>query len=516
MASLRPWLGSVALASLAPAGGCSSQVFAPSSPTLSALEAGEVHVTKARGTADQDFYKITYIANVPVEVAWETAMEMPEWLQDNRMVHDIRRLAPGGGAGASAADADGRHYLVRWKDETVQELVVRRDEARKLIDISVPPDSRADRQWGHCTVMIGPFRRNSAIVEAEVRVSTSFGNTLASLLLTPANLLTGGSVETRVRKLWQDLAVAHRRASELALELRPPATGRTHVIAVGVESFDRPGAWSPLAYAREDAEAFFSWATKANPVLPDQEGTLIRALLVGSEATSVRLGEVLQRLNDPRGVQAVRPGDTILFFFAGHIELEEDVLAARGRRGDASYPYLVTANADPENLRFTAIKREDVLDALRYSDAAQCVLFCDACYSGGPRVGSVDALSSGLVTRGRTAPDPGFQRLGRNKGADGEAGLNKTGILAAARPLGLAAESDELKHGLFTYALLEGAGGEADFNDDGYVTLRELADHVEKSVARLSDGRQTPYASFPPTGNLDDLRWAVDYDSDDG
>jgi hypothetical protein len=485
-------------------GGCAARIFQPASPTLVALERGDVHVSKVLGTGDSDIYKITYVAGVPSDVAWETAMEMPQWLRNNRMVSEFTPLPE-----ASAGEAAAQHYLVRWRDSTVQELVVRRDEAKSLIDIAIVPRGRGDQQWGHCTVMIGPYRRNSAIVEAEVRVSTSFGSRLAGLLLAPANLIAGPQVENRLQKLWEDLAVAHRDASERALESRSPATGRTHIIAVGVESFERAGAWDELDYAADDAEAFFEWASKANPLTPGADDAPIRALLTGDLATSVRLGEVLQRITDPRRGGAVQPGDTILFFYAGHIEPEEDVLAARGRRGAATYAYLVTANADPDNLRFTAIKRDDVLDALRYSEAAQCVLFCDACYSGGRRVRSAEEMPGALRTRGREPPDPGFQRVGLATGLAGAAVQAKTGILAAAQPFSLAAESDQLEHGLFTHALLEGLGGAADLDGDGYVSLWELSGYIENRVPELSNAQQTPYVSIPRTGGLESLRWPV-------
>ena len=83
------------------------------------------------------------------------------------------------------------------------------------------------------------------------------------------------------------------------------------------------------------------------------------------------------------------------------------------------------------------------------------------------------------------------------------------GILAAARPFSLAAESDELRHGLFTHAVLEGLGGAADGDGDGYVTLAELSAYVEMKVPQLSNAQQRPYVSIPPTEGLDSLRWPV-------
>ncbi|MHC4318896.1 MAG: caspase family protein [Planctomycetota bacterium] len=505
---MRVWGLVLMLAASVFAGGCAARIFQPTSPTLADLERGDVHVSKMQGTQDSDVYKITYVANVPAEVAWETAMEMPQWLRNNRMVDEFAPLPPEPVQEPGAGEG-GQRYLVRWRDSTLQELVLRRDDARKLIDIAVVPHDAAETQWGHCTVMIGPYRRHSAIIEAEVRVSWTFGSRLVDLLLAPANLIAGAKVANDLQTLWEDLALAHRGASELALESSSPVSGRTHIIAVGVETFEADGAWDELAYSEDDAAAFFDWASRANPAPPGEADTLIRALLVGPEATSERLGEVLQRISAPGDEARVRPGDTILFFYAGHIELEEDVLAARGRRGAARYGYLVTANADPDNLRFTAIKRDDALDVLRYSEAARCVLFCDACYSGGRRVRSVDQLPTGLRTRGREAPDPGFQHVGPSPGgADGEARA-KTGILAAARPFSLAAESDEFQHGLFTHAVLEGLYGAADGDGDGYVTLTELSAYIETKVPQLSNAQQRPYVSIPPSEGLDSLRWPV-------
>jgi hypothetical protein len=489
-------------------------MFQPASPTLSSLERGDVHVSRVRGREDTDVYKITYTADVPDDVAWEAAMEMPRWLRNNRMV---REIAPLNAPTVGAADAppaleeqDGRRYVVRWRDSTIQELIVRRDEARMLIDITIVPHDPDQQQWGHCTIVIGPYRRHRALIEAEVRVSRTFGSRIADLLLAPAALIAGDDVENRLQDVWEDMAVAHRRTAERALEAAQPLTGRTHIVAVGVERFEAAGAWGELAYCEDDAAAFFAWAAAANPAPPGAaDDAPIRTLLVGPDATSERLGEVLQKISSGDRQAGVRPGDTILFFFAGHIELEEDVLAARGRRGGERYGYLVTANAEPDNLRFTAIKRDDVLDALRYSEAAQCVLFCDACYSGGPRLRSVDRLPGGVRTRGRQAPDPEFRHVGGAVSDAAGGRRSKTSILAAARPFSLAAESDALEHGLFTHALLTGLRGAADADGDGYVTLQELSRHIEVTVPRLSGAQQLPYVSIPDADELGRLRWPV-------
>ena len=89
---MRVWGLGLMLVAVVSAGGCAAGIFQPASPTLADLERGDVHVSKVQGIQDSDIYKITYVANVPADVAWETAMEMPQWLRNNRMVGEFAPL----------------------------------------------------------------------------------------------------------------------------------------------------------------------------------------------------------------------------------------------------------------------------------------------------------------------------------------------------------------------------------------------------------------------------------------
>lgn len=48
-------------------------------------------------------------------------------------------------------------------------------------------------------------------------------------------------------------------------------------------------------------------------------------------------------------------------------------------------------------------------------------------------------------------------------------------------------------HGAFTYALITGMNGKANFDNDKYISLNELFQYVSKEVPQLTDGRQHPY-----------------------
>jgi len=49
-------------------------------------------------------------------------------------------------------------------------------------------------------------------------------------------------------------------------------------------------------------------------------------------------------------------------------------------------------------------------------------------------------------------------------------------------------------HGVFTYFLLKGLGGEADTNHDGVVTAGELFNYLKQSVPHATGGKQNPRA----------------------
>jgi uncharacterized caspase-like protein len=56
----------------------------------------------------------------------------------------------------------------------------------------------------------------------------------------------------------------------------------------------------------------------------------------------------------------------------------------------------------------------------------------------------------------------------------------------------LAIEDPQLGHGIFTYSLLDGLQGKADYGGDGLVNVFELNLYVSQEVTRRTSGRQQP------------------------
>jgi len=56
-------------------------------------------------------------------------------------------------------------------------------------------------------------------------------------------------------------------------------------------------------------------------------------------------------------------------------------------------------------------------------------------------------------------------------------------------------EYPEYGHGVFTYFLLEGLEGKADYNNDYTITINEAMQYVEEQVKRKTRGAQNPTRS---------------------
>jgi len=74
---------------------------------------------------------------------------------------------------------------------------------------------------------------------------------------------------------------------------------------------------------------------------------------------------------------------------------------------------------------------------------------------------------------------------------------NSTVIFTASRGSECSQEIKELKHGVFTYAIIQGLKGEADLFKKGQITMKELDTYVSEMVPKLTKGLQHPTTSTP-------------------
>jgi uncharacterized caspase-like protein len=75
-------------------------------------------------------------------------------------------------------------------------------------------------------------------------------------------------------------------------------------------------------------------------------------------------------------------------------------------------------------------------------------------------------------------------------------------ILTASDANEVSVEKDELKHGIFTYYLLEGLRGKADSDNDGIITVDEVYRYVSTKVSQATGQNQHPVKKGETTGQI--------------
>jgi uncharacterized caspase-like protein len=271
-----------------------------------------------------------------------------------------------------------------------------------------------------------------------------------------------------------------------------PREARAYVVAIGVNSYDATAR--RLRFAVRDAEALVNSLSDLNgykvvPVILTSDGedrSKWRATKANIRAVLGRLGGKVmpsQRLLGVRGVDALAratPDDLVIITFSGHGYTTKDgtfYLLASDSGTDLS--------VGPADLA-KFVSSEELSEWLRPIDAGQMAMIIDACHSAA----SVDQPGFKPGPMG----DRGFGQLAYDKAMR---------ILAASQADDVALESEKLKQGLLTYALVHdglalGPDGKraADANHDGQLTLGEWLRYGEQHTPALFEdikaGRKEP------------------------
>jgi WD40 repeat protein len=179
-----------------------------------------------------------------------------------------------------------------------------------------------------------------------------------------------------------------------------------------------------------------------------------------------------------------RPDDVLLLHFSCH-----------GLKDESGELYFATRNTRPNRLGSTAVSAAFVQRCIRASRSRSIVLLLDCCYGGAFSQG-VTVRASGDVNLSDSFP------VGRLGGGRGRA------VITASSSIEYAFEGDQLAEdhaptpSVFTSALVEGlATGNADRDEDGWVSLNELYDYVFDRV-REQNPRQTPSRDVEMQGEL--------------
>ncbi|MBL7825827.1 MAG: caspase family protein, partial [Saprospiraceae bacterium] len=137
----------------------------------------------------------------------------------------------------------------------------------------------------------------------------------------------------------------------------------------------------------------------------------------------------------------------------------------------------------------TRLEHTQIVRTLETSRAKHKICIADACYSG--------TLNFGLASTAKGLGNPISTQYFY------EAFENSTGgmaLLMSSSAREASWEDSGLEQGVFTYYLIKGMSGKADFDRDGIISVKELFGYVYHMVQEHTGGHQSPAL----TGDYDD------------
>ncbi len=256
---------------------------------------------------------------------------------------------------------------------------------------------------------------------------------------------------------------------------RPPSEallniqGQRWAVVIGISNY-RDSRIVPLRYASKDARSFYDWliSTSGGKYPPSN----VR-LIINEEATGQNIKEALFNW-----LGKALAEDLVIIYFAGH-----------GSPQSPDQPnnlFLLPYDTQYDNVAASGFPMWDIETAFkRFIKAKKVVVIADACHSGG--VGqSFDVARRSDRSIEINPISASFQNLSQI--GDGIA------VISASDEKQFSQEGMTWGggHGVFTYSLLKGLQGDADYNKDGRVTLGELIPYLSEQVRRETRNAQSP------------------------
>jgi tetratricopeptide (TPR) repeat protein/WD40 repeat protein len=239
--------------------------------------------------------------------------------------------------------------------------------------------------------------------------------------------------------------------------------GRTKAIIIGVSDYKELPLEKQLAYADNDAMAFYYYLTSVEEV----DTTLV---FLNQEANANNVYKSIYKAL----LKDVDEGDQVIIYFAGHgdvdSELEDGFLLFHEVENDMDYA---------------------ISDALQISDLQK--LISAAAQKGVQTLLITDACRSGKIVGNENGTKNTITALAKE--------WENTLKLVSCQPNQLSYEGSKWGggHGAFTYHLLSGFAGLADENENGIIEFGEAYDYVKRKVKADTENKQIPKLSGDET-----------------
>jgi len=227
-------------------------------------------------------------------------------------------------------------------------------------------------------------------------------------------------------------------------------------VVIGVSHYNNSSI--SLQFAARDAEAMRDFLRDPNGgAVPEAN---IR-YLENEDATSANIRSALFDFLSRPG-----PDDLAIVYFAGH--------GMNDFKKSPDNYYLLGYDTDLDNLGGTAVRMRELQEAFETTLKANLVTLVDACHSGG--IGKVANVTNQRWLKAGFGPH--------------------RAIITASEIDETSSEGSQWGggHGVFTYYVLQGLKGAADFKHDHQITVGELFDFVGPHVKEATGNAQNPNA----------------------
>jgi len=238
-----------------------------------------------------------------------------------------------------------------------------------------------------------------------------------------------------------------------------------YAVIVGIAHYaDTSGGVTSLQFADRDAKDFQEF------LLSPDGGSFPKdhvRMLLNEDATAQNVRSALFTF-----LTKAQPQDQVVLYVAGHGAPDPN---------DPRNLYLLTYDTKLDYMGGTAFPMWQLQDVFtRVLKAKRVITFADTCHSYGFSGERRGKKSNNLV----------------NQYVAKAANDSDRAVITASDISQLSYESDKWGggHGVFTFFLLKGLKGEADFNKDGTVTAGELFAFIHDNVDKATAGNQSPMA----------------------
>lgn len=245
------------------------------------------------------------------------------------------------------------------------------------------------------------------------------------------------------------------------------AETQAYALIIGISSYGNLPQSAQLKFADADAQELQEFLIGEKGGFRPENVTL----LVNEQAGHEQILRELAKIQNLSG-----PDSIALIFFAGH-----------GLVNKSGQAFLVAADTKLDDLLNTGIDMKLFNSTVQSMRSRSAIIISDACHSGtlGDLLGQSGTNSIANLSV-KAFAEPGGRRD------------QSSFIFSAASPTQASLERGSLRHGVFTYYMLQGLDGPADIDANGIVTSSELYSFVS---AKIRDDGDIPGIKQVPEYN---------------